>query len=61
MDTQQTGKIEGLLAQNEEALGRFDTAIAAIADMKTGAERATMDMESAMGELARIAKRARDY
>jgi len=29
--------------------------------MKTGAERATMDMESAMGELARIAKRARDY
>ena len=29
--------------------------------MKTGAERATMDMESAMSELARIAKRARDY
>ena len=61
VDTEQRTKIESLLAQNEEALGRFDTAIAAITDMKTGAERATMDMESAMGELARIAKRARDY
>jgi hypothetical protein len=61
VDTEQQAKIEGLLAQNEEALGRFDAAIAAIADMKTGAERATMDMESAMGELARIAKRAREY
>ena len=61
VDTEQTAKIEGLLAQNEEALGRFDTAIAAIGDMKTGAERATMDMESAMSELARIAKRVRDY
>ena len=59
--TQQGTKIEGLLAQNEEAMARFDTAIAAIADMKTGQERATMDMESAMSELARIAKRARDY
>ena len=61
VDTEQTAKIEGLLAQNEEALGRFDAAIAAIGDMKTGAEGATMDMESAMSELARIAKRARDY
>jgi hypothetical protein len=61
VDTEQRSKIESLLAQNEEALGRFDTAIAAIGDMKTGAERATMDMESAMSELARIAKRARDY
>lgn len=54
-------KIETLLAQNEEALAQFDTALAAIADMKTGPERATMDMESAMAELDRIAKRARDY
>ena len=61
VDTEQKAKIEGLLAQNEEALGRFDAAIAAIGDMKTGAEGATMDMESAMSELARIAKRARDY
>jgi hypothetical protein len=61
VDTEQQAKIEGLLAQNEEALGRFDAAIAAIGDMKTGAESATMDMESAMSELARIAKRARDY
>ncbi|MGH8673406.1 MAG: hypothetical protein ACREVG_03755 [Burkholderiales bacterium] len=59
--SEQAAKIDGLLAQNEEALARFDTAIAAIADMKTGPERATMDMESAMSELARIAKRARDY
>jgi hypothetical protein len=61
VDTEQSAKIEGLLAQNEEALGRFDAAIAAIGDMKTGAERATMDMESAMSELQRIAKRAGDY
>jgi len=61
IDTEQKEKIERLLAQNEEALGRFDAAIAAIGDMKTGAEGATMDMESAMSELARIAKRARDY
>jgi hypothetical protein len=59
IDTEQKAKIERLLAQNEEALGRFDAAIAAIGDMKTGAEGATMDMESAMSELARIAKRAR--
>jgi hypothetical protein len=61
IDTEQKAKIEGLLAQNEEALGRFDAAIAAIGDMKTGSGEATMDMESAMSELARIAKRARDY
>lgn len=58
---EQAAKIETLLAQNEEALAQFDTALAAVGDMKTGAERATMDMESAMGELNRIAKRARDY
>ena len=58
---EQAAKIETLLAQNEEALARFDTALAAIGDMKTGAERAAMDMESAMSELNRIAKRAREY
>ena len=58
---EQGTKIDALLAQNEEALAQFDTALAAIADMKTGPERAAVDMETAMGELARIATRAREY
>jgi hypothetical protein len=58
---EQLAKIDALLAQNEEALARFDAALAAIAEMKTEPERAAVDMETAMAELARIAKRARDY
>ena len=52
---------ESALAQNEQALARLDAALAAVSQMKTEAGRAPLDMETAMQELSRIAKRAREY
>jgi len=58
---QQQDKVKKLLSQNEEALTKMDLTIAAIAEMRTDNRQASMDMESAMGELGRLAKRAKDY
>ncbi len=57
----QEDKVHSLLSQNEEAMTRMDTLMAALADMGPGQSRATMDMESAMQELERLAQRAQDY
>jgi hypothetical protein len=54
-------KIEGCLAQNEQALAQLDLALAAIADMKTGSAQAGVNMETAMNDLQQIAKRAHAY
>ncbi len=54
-------RIDALLAQNEQALGRLDAALAAVAGMRTEPDRAALDMETAIDELARIAQRAREY
>jgi hypothetical protein len=54
-------KVQTLLAQNEEAMTKIDITIAAIADMRTGDETASMDIETAMNELQRLAGRAKDY
>jgi hypothetical protein len=54
-------RIDAALAQNEQALARLDAALAAVSQMKTEAGRATVDMETAMRELSRIAQRAREY
>ncbi len=50
-----------LLAQNEEAMTKLDVTIAAINDMRTEDGSATMDIETAMNELQRLANRAKDY
>ena len=57
----QLKKIEGCLAQNEQALAQLDLALAAIAEMKTGSAQSGVDMETAMNDLQQIAKRASAY
>lgn len=54
-------RMQQRLAQNEQALARLDAALAAVAAMRTEPDRAAVDMETAIDELARIAQRARDY
>ncbi len=55
---QQQSKVKQLLAQNEEAMTQIDKVMAKIAGMESGPGHATMDMESAMQELERLAKRS---
>ena len=54
---QQQSKVKQLLAQNEEAMTQIDKVMAKIAGMESGPGHATMDMESAMQELERLAQR----
>ncbi len=61
LQTHQNNKIDTLLAQNEMAMTQIDRIMAAIAEMDTSLPRASMDMESAMTELARLASRADLY
>jgi hypothetical protein len=53
-------RVADRLGENELALAELDKATAAVSDMKSGSV-ATMDMESAMTELARIAQRSSQY
>jgi hypothetical protein len=57
----QLDKTDALLMQNETAMTQMDRIMAAIAEMDTSRPRATMDMESAMQELQRLAERAHTY
>lgn len=57
----QQQKVRDLFTQNEEAMTQLDMTIASIAAMRTDQQQATMDMESAMAELARLASRSKDY
>jgi hypothetical protein len=54
-------RVRTRLGENELALAELDRATAAIGDMRTGTDRAALDMETAMAELARIAQRSREY
>jgi hypothetical protein len=54
-------RIKERLGQNEKAMAELDRATAAVGEMKTGADRPSLDMESAMQELARIAQRSTAY
>ena len=54
-------RIRNRLGQNERALAELDRATAAVGEMKTGADRPSLDMETAMQELARIAQRSASY
>jgi hypothetical protein len=49
------------LGQNELAMAELDRATAAVGEMKTGADRPSLDMESAMQELTRLAQRSSAY
>ncbi len=57
----QLDKIEHFFSQNEEAMTQIDQTIAAIAEMRTESERASMDLESAMNRLNDLAERAKQY
>ena len=54
-------RINARLGQNEQAMAELDRATAAVGEMKTGADRPSLDMESAMQELARMALRSTAY
>jgi hypothetical protein len=54
-------RVKARLGQNELAMAELDRATAAIGEMRTGSDRPTLDMETAMQELARIAQRSADY
>lgn len=54
-------RVKSRLGQNELAMAELDRATAAVGEMRTGSARPTLDMETAMQELARIAQRSADY
>ena len=54
-------RVKARLGQNELAMAELDRATAAVGEMRTGSARPTLDMETAMQELARIAQRSADY
>lgn len=54
-------RVKARLGQNELAMAELDRATTAIGEMRTGGERPTLGMETAMQELARIAQRSADY
>lgn len=54
-------RIKARLGQNELAMAELDRATTAVGEMRTGSDRPTLDMETAMQELARIAQRSADY
>ena len=49
-------RVKARLGQNELAMAELDRATAAVGEMRTGSDRPTLDMETAMQELARIAQ-----
>lgn len=61
LHAQQADKVQKMLSQNEEAMTKMDLTIAAIADLRTEGGRASLDMETAMNELQRLANKAKDY
>jgi dsDNA-binding SOS-regulon protein len=57
----QRAKVDQWLAQNEQAMTQIDSTMAAIAALDTVRGHATTDLETAMRELAELARRAPDY
>lgn len=57
----QRAKVDHWLAQNERAMTQIDATMAAIAAMDTVRGHAGTDLETAMRELAELARRAPDY
>lgn len=61
LHAEQTDKVDELLARNEAALTQLDQTAAAVATIKTGPRSASVDFETAMSELERLASRAQSY
>jgi len=57
----QQSKIDSLFSQNEEAMTKIDLTMAAITDMRTSEDHASIDIEAAMAELQQLAARAKIY
>lgn len=58
---EQSARVAELLSRNEAAMTQLDRTSAAIAAVRTQAGHASMDFETAMSELAILAKRAHKY
>ncbi len=58
---EQSARVSELLSRNEAAMTQLDRTSAAIAAVRTAPGHASMDFETAMSELARLAKRAHKY
>ena len=58
---QQLQRGNALLTRNEEAMTQMDDATAAVANMDTDKGQPSIDLESAIGELQRLAKVARQF
>lgn len=54
-------KVDKLLTQNEAALTQLDLTIAAIAELRTTDNAASLDLETAMQELEKLAAKAQNY
>ena len=61
LHAQQSKRVSDLLSRNESAMTELDRTSAAIASIKTTPGHASMDFETAMSELALLAKRAEKY
>jgi hypothetical protein len=61
LKTSQREKVSRWLAQNERAMTQIDMTMAAIAAMDTVRGHASTDLETAMAELAELARRAPEY
>jgi len=57
----QNDRVAQLLAENEQAMTKLDTTLSAISDMTTGGQHASLDLETAMEELQRLAENAHAY
>lgn len=58
---QQTARVETLFAQNEQAMTTLDHAATALADARINKGQASVDIDSALSELERLARRAGSY
>ena len=58
---QQTARVETLFAQNEQAMTTLDHAATALADARINKGEANVDIDSALLELERLARRAGSY
>lgn len=61
LEQEQQGRVQGWLAQNEQAMTQMDLTMAAIASMETIRGHAGTDMETAMRALGELARRTSEY
>lgn len=57
----QLNHVAEILSENEIAMTQLDLAITAVADLGNATQQTSVDLESAVAELARLAKRTEDY